>query len=102
MAAAAGLAIAGFCGEIAEVVWVTLLQKHVPGHLLGRVTSTDWLVSLSLQPLGVGLAAPLAAAVGVPAVFLGGALVAMAAMGIAIAFPSVRNAAGRNEAAPAA
>ena len=70
--AAALMAVVGFAGQIAEVTWATLLQKFVPGHLLGRVTSTDWLVSLSLQPLGVALAVPIATAIGLPAAFAGG------------------------------
>lgn len=80
LAAAALMAVVGFSGQIAEVTWATLLQKFVPGHLLGRVTSTDWLVSLSLQPLGVALAVPVATAVGLPAAFAGGAVVAATAM----------------------
>lgn len=91
IAAAALLAIAGFCAEIGEVVWVTLLQKFVPAHLLGRVTSTDWLVSLSLTPLGVGLAAPVAGAIGVRATLMAGAIVSVAAMLVAISFAAVRD-----------
>ncbi|MDQ4024940.1 MAG: MFS transporter, partial [Actinomycetota bacterium] len=79
-AAAALLAAGAFCGETAEVVWATLLQKFVPGHLLGRVTSTDWLVSLSLSPVGVALAAPAASAFGVRTTLIGGAVIATAVM----------------------
>lgn len=78
--AAALMAIVGFSGQIAEVTWATLLQKFVPAHLLGRVVSTDWLVSLSLQPLGVAFAVPVATAVGVPVAFAGGAVLAGGAM----------------------
>ncbi|MDQ3916279.1 MAG: hypothetical protein M3323_13290 [Actinomycetota bacterium] len=88
--AAVVLAAGGFCAEIGEVVWATLLQKFVPAHLLGRVTSTDWLVSLSLTPLGVGLAAPVAAAAGVRTALIAGAVVAALSMLAAIASRSVR------------
>ncbi|HEV2754705.1 MAG TPA: MFS transporter [Actinomycetota bacterium] len=84
------LAAGAFCGEIAEVVWATLLQKFVPGYLLGRVTSTDWLVSLSLSPVGVGLAAPAAAAFGVRTTLIAGAVVATAAMLLALSWPRTR------------
>lgn len=80
LAAAALLALVGFTGQIAEVTWATLLQKFVPAHLLGRVVSTDWLVSLSLQPLGVALAVPVATAFGLPVAFAGGAAITALAM----------------------
>lgn len=90
LVAAVLMGLVGFFGQIAEVTWATLLQKYVPGHLLGRVTSTDWLVSLSLQPLGVALAVPIATAIGVRAAFGWGGAVATLAMVAGIAFPSVR------------
>lgn len=90
IAAACLMALVGLFGQMAEVTWATLLQKFVPPHLLGRVTSTDWLVSLSLQPLGVALAVPVATSIGVSAAFgWGGALTALA-MAAAMAFPAVR------------
>ena len=32
------------------IVWATMKQRHVPGHLLGRVSSLDWLISIGLLP----------------------------------------------------
>jgi MFS family permease len=93
LAAAALLAIVGFTGQIAEVTWATLLQKFVPPQLLGRVTSTDWLVSLSLQPLGVALAVPVATAIGVPGAFAWGATITTIGMAAAVAIPAVRSTA---------
>jgi DHA3 family tetracycline resistance protein-like MFS transporter len=46
------------------VVWATVKQRHVPGELLGRVSSLDWLVSISLLPLSYALTGPVAAAAG--------------------------------------
>ncbi len=88
---AALLAVVGFFNEAAQVIWVTLLQVHIPERLLGRISSIDWFVSLTLQPLGLGLAAPAAAALGA-----GGALVlggTMAASAAALGFlrPGVRD-----------
>lgn len=80
LVAAVLLAFVGFTGQIAEVTWATLLQKFVPANLLGRVVSTDWLVSLSLQPLGVALAVPVATALGLPVAFAGGAAITAMAM----------------------
>ncbi|HYP23998.1 MAG TPA: MFS transporter, partial [Actinomycetota bacterium] len=90
VAAAALMAVVGFTGQIAEVTWATLLQKFVPRSLLGRVVSTDWLVSLSLQPLGVALAVPVAAAIGIPAAFAGGAALVLAAMALGLWWRPVR------------
>ena len=95
--AAALLSVASFGGQIGEVTWATLLQRFVPRHLLGRVTSTDWLVSLSLQPLGLAVAAPVAAAIGVSGALLAGGALAMLAVGAGMAVPSVRHMRGAPE-----
>lgn len=93
LVAAALMAFVGFTGQIAEVTWATLLQKFVPPHLLGRVTSADWLVSLSLQPLGVALAVPIATSLGIGVAFGGGAAVTAAAMAIGLSFRATRRVA---------
>ena len=46
------------------IVWATTKQKRVPGGLLGRVSSLDWLISVGLLPLSFALTAPLSAALG--------------------------------------
>jgi hypothetical protein len=35
--------VVGFTGSAAMVIWGTLLQRRVPPHLLGRVSSLDFL-----------------------------------------------------------
>lgn len=58
-----------------NALWTPLLQKLVPRHLLGRVSSVDWLVSIALTPLGTLVAGVLATTIGVRATILvGGAL----------------------------
>ena len=39
-------------------------QRWVPGELLGRVSSLDWLISVGLLPVSFALAAPLSATLG--------------------------------------
>ena len=39
--------VVGFTGSAAMVIWGTLLQRRVPPHLLGRVSSLDFFVSLA-------------------------------------------------------
>ncbi len=47
-----------------DTLWFALLQTRVPGELLGRVSSLDWMVSFALLPVSYALAGPLAAALG--------------------------------------
>lgn len=61
------------------IVWATIKQRHVPGPLLGRVSSLDWLLSIGLLPLSFALTAPVAAAVGVRATLVGAAIIGAAA-----------------------
>jgi hypothetical protein len=53
------------------IVWGTLMHRLVPAELLGRVSSLDWLVSISLTPLSFALAGPLALTFGTEATLAG-------------------------------
>jgi MFS family permease len=46
------------------IAWATAKQRHVPSHLLGRVSSLDWLISIGLLPLSYALTGPVSAALG--------------------------------------
>lgn len=46
------------------IIWGTTLHRLVPGEILGRVSSFDWLVSTGLIPISLLLAAPLAKLIG--------------------------------------
>jgi len=61
--------------QLGEVIWITMLQQNVPRHLLGRVTSLDWLISLGLVPLSYAITGPLAAAFGPATTMVGAALI---------------------------
>jgi hypothetical protein len=64
------------------VVWSTLKQRLVPGDLLGRVSSIDWLVSSALMPLSYALTPLAARALGVRTTLVGaGALGAGVTLG---------------------
>jgi MFS family permease len=73
------------------IVWGTLIQTLVPGRLLGRVTSLDWLVSTSLVPISFALTGPLAAAVGAKATLAGAGVLAAAATLVCLFIPGVRD-----------
>jgi MFS family permease len=60
------------------ILWATIKQRHVPGALLGRVSSLDWLISIGLLPISFALTAPVAAAVGVRVTLVGAAVIGAA------------------------
>ncbi|MFC5951051.1 MFS transporter [Pseudonocardia lutea] len=76
--------VVGAAHGAAMVIWGTLLQRRVPPHLLGRVSSLDFFVSLALMPVSTALAGPVGETIGIPATFviagLGPVLLAVAAV----------------------
>jgi MFS family permease len=76
---------------LANAIWDTVLQQHVPREAISRVSSVDWAISLVLMPIGFAMAGPLADAIGIDA-----ALAVAAGFGILpnlaiLLVPSVRN-----------
>lgn len=65
----------GFLFSAAQVLWGTLLQRRVPGAMLGRVSSLDFFVSLALMPVSMAIAGPVGEVVGLPIAFLVAGLV---------------------------
>jgi predicted MFS family arabinose efflux permease len=49
---------------LGNVLWSPMMQELVPPELLGRASSVDWLLSLSLSPLGVLVAGAAAGVIG--------------------------------------
>ncbi len=69
-ALAAALFVFGATGSVGMVIWGTLLQRRVPPHLLGRVSSLDFFVSLALMPVSMALAGPAAEVLPIWLIFL--------------------------------
>ena len=46
------------------VLWYTVLQRLVPGSILGRVSSLDWLISVAGVPASFALVGPIASSIG--------------------------------------
>jgi MFS family permease len=67
---AAAALVVGFTGSAAMVIWGTLLQRRVPPHLLGRVSSLDFFVSLALMPISMAVAGPVGELLGIPMTFV--------------------------------
>ncbi|MFI9829177.1 MFS transporter [Streptomyces sp. NPDC051913] len=87
---AAAMFTAGVASDVFGVLWATTVQREIPEHLLSRVSSYDWFGSLTLAPLGLLVAGPVAAAVGIgPALAGCSALVVLATAG-ALLSPQVR------------
>jgi DHA3 family tetracycline resistance protein-like MFS transporter len=72
------------------VVWATMKQRHVPGHLLGRVSSLDWLISIGLLPLSLALTGPVSATFGVRATLIGAGVLGAAATLGGLLLPGMR------------
>ncbi|MDG4795597.1 MFS transporter [Micromonospora sp. WMMD1082] len=62
--------VTGILFSAPMVIWGTLLQRRVPSHLLGRVSSLDFFASLTFMPVSMALAAPVSAVVGLGASFV--------------------------------
>jgi len=72
------------------IVWATLKQRLVPGGLLGRVSSLDWLISIGLLPVSFALTAPVSSILGVRTTLVAAGLAgAMATLG-GLALPGMR------------
>lgn len=72
------------------IVWATMKQRHVPGQMLGRVSSLDWLISIGLLPVSFALTAPLSAAFGVRATLIGAGVAGAAATLGGLMLPGMR------------
>lgn len=65
----AAMLIFGLTEGIGVVIWGTLLQRRVPRHLLGRISSLDFFVSLAFMPVSMALAGPVAEVVPIWLIF---------------------------------
>jgi predicted MFS family arabinose efflux permease len=85
--------VAGFAGTgliVFYSLFNTTMQRQVPEQTLSRVSSYDWFASLAVYPVGLAVAGPVAAALGVHAVLWGTGLIQLAAILSLLLVPSVR------------
>ncbi len=73
------------------IVWATVKQRHVPAGLLGRVSSLDWLISISLLPVSYALTGPVADAVGVRSTLIGAGVIGSVVTLAALFLPGMRD-----------
>jgi hypothetical protein len=60
--------VAGIGVETYALHWDVAMQREIPNHLIGRITSLAWLSSFGLMPFGQALTGPLTNLVGITAV----------------------------------
>jgi MFS family permease len=84
--AIAAIGVSGFF-----TLWEISLQEHIPSHAISRVSSYDYMLNTGLMPIGMAIAGPVSAAVGLHAT-LGWMSAIGAATGLAcLAVPAVRH-----------
>jgi hypothetical protein len=94
-AVAYGIAMLGI--GVLNTLWQTTMQRHFPPHALARADSYDALLSFAARPLGLAVAAPVAALTGSAAPLLvTAALVAVANLAC-LALPDARAITNRAE-----
>jgi len=81
----------GACNSILGLVWVNTLQEFVPGSLLGRVTSVDYLGSYLFLPVGLTLGGWAADRLGPSPVFLIGGALHASLVALGLLHPKVRS-----------
>jgi Major Facilitator Superfamily len=70
-------------------LWETTMQRRIPQEALGRVGSFDALISFAARPLGLAVAAPVAAVIGTTAPLLVAAVLVAAANLAVLLLPDV-------------
>jgi hypothetical protein len=82
------------------IVWSTAKQRHVPPHLLGRVSSLDWLISTGLLPLSFALTGPISTALGAQATLMAAGVLGASVTLAALMLPGMRAPEGRDAEVP--
>jgi len=82
------------------IVWSTAKQRHVPSHLLGRVSSLDWLISTGLLPLSFALTGPISTVLGAQATLIAAGVLGAGVTLAALMLPGMRAPEGRGAEVP--
>ncbi|GAB3939210.1 MFS transporter [Kribbella albertanoniae] len=83
-------ALAGIAISFPDTLWDTALQEQVPEESLSRVSSFDFTGSLVLRPVGLALAAAIAAAAGTEVTLIVSAAVIVVATFVSLLDPATR------------
>jgi MFS family permease len=88
---AAAAVIAGFSFSLGSVIFETGVQRAIAPDKLSRVSACSWMCAMVFLPLGYALAGPIAAAVGMSAYLVFGAVWILVTTALVFAVPAVRN-----------
>ncbi len=91
--AAACLAVNGL-EAAGTIAWATTKQRLIPAHLMGRVSSLDWLISIAGLPVSYALTAPAAAVFGARTTLVGAGAIGAGVTIAALFLPGMRHADG--------
>jgi MFS family permease len=80
----------GISAALVNVLWETTLQEQIPPEALSRVSAFDWMGSLAFYPLGIVIAGPIAAVIGVAGSFTVASGATLASAVLQIALPDIR------------
>lgn len=86
--------IDGSSGTVFNTFWYTAIQREIPADELSRVTSWDYLGTLAVQPLGLALIGPIAAAIGISVALYAAAGLWIVLLAAVLAVPAVRDFSG--------
>jgi MFS family permease len=76
--------VAGIGIAVFDILWTTALAERIPPASLSRVSSSDWMVSGALLPIGYAIAGPLAQGLGAVEVMLVGSSLALIVFGLGL------------------
>lgn len=93
---ATSMLVAGICIDVFEVLWRTTVHTHVPEQAMSRISSYDSLVSFICTPLGLAVAGPVAAQIGIAQTLLLSGVLVLLASTIPLLFSAVRNLPARS------
>jgi hypothetical protein len=91
---AAGTFLAGGGMMLGISLYESTFQRRIPGDVLSRVSSYDWFGSLALQPIGLAIWGPIAAAIGISAALWVAAALMLASVLAPLAIREVRTMPG--------
>jgi MFS family permease len=91
--------LAGAGIEVFGVLWDTAMQQEIPGEKLSRLSSYDALGSFVLTPVGLAVAGPLGAAIGLRTTFIGSSVLIVAATALVLLSRDVRTLERKSAAA---
>jgi MFS family permease len=96
----AAAALCGISAALVNVLWETTLQEQIPPEALSRVSAFDYMGSLAFYPLGIMIAGPIEAVIGVAGSFTVATVATVASGVLQISLPDIRRVHRRTGAPP--